>query len=154
MGEKLTNTLLTALRIGIIAGGTLLTLLIVQNSVAEESVVEGEANYGTYLDLLLNMVYAVGVAAAVAAVLFGIYQFFSNIKQKLGTLVGIAAFILLGIISFYVLAERVTEPYEMAGMVVTPGDDLLAGGGLYFSYLLGVLSIVAVIVAEVSRLFK
>jgi hypothetical protein len=42
----------------------------------------------------------------------------------------------------------------MAGMVVTPGDDLLAGGGLYFSYLLGVLSIVAVIVAEVSRLFK
>jgi hypothetical protein len=100
------------------------------------------------------MVYAVGVAAAVAAVLFGIYQFFSNIKQKLGTLVGIAAFILLGIISFYVLAERVTEPYEMAGMVVTPGDDLLAGGGLYFSYLLGVLSIVAVIVAEVSRLFK
>jgi hypothetical protein len=154
MGDKFIQMALSALRIGIIAAGTLLTLLIVRNSVAEESVVEANENYGVYLDYLLNMVYAVGIAAAAGAVLFGIYQFVSNIKQKLGALIGIVAFTVLGLVSFYGLSDAATESYQLGGMMVSPGDDLLAGGGLYFSYLLGAISIIAVIVAEVSRLFK
>lgn len=154
MGDKVISMGLSALRIGIIALGTIFTLLIVQNSVAEESVVEGEANYGGYLDMLLNMLYAVGIAAAAAAVLFGIYQFFANVRKNLPALAGISVFLLLGVIGFYGLADAAKEPYELAGMMVTPEDDLLADGGLYWSYLLSGVSVLAVLVAEITRLFK
>lgn len=154
MGDKFFQTALSALRIGIIAAGVLLTLLIVQNSTADESVLDGENHYGTYLDWLLNMVYAVGIAAAAAAVLFGIAQFAMNFKKRLATLVGIIVFVVLALIGFFGLQGTIDEPYQLGGLVVTPQEEFIAGGGLYFVYLLGGLSIVAIVFAEVSRLFK
>lgn len=154
MVEKIIRMGLPALRIGIIVLGVVLTLLIVQNSGADESVVEGEARYGGKLDLLLNMVYAVGIAAAAAALLFGIGHFLMNVRQRMATLVGIIVFAVLGLVGFYGLQDPISEPYELAGLMVTPQDEFIAGGGLYFVYLLGALSLLAIVFAEVSRLFK
>jgi hypothetical protein len=64
-------------------------------------------------------------------------------------------FAILGLVSFYSFADdTVLRAYEASGITVTAGESMFAGGGLYFVYLLGGLSILAILVAEVSRVFK
>ena len=62
MGDNKLNLILSGLRIAVIALGVILMGIIVSSSVADESFVEGEANYGTYLDTVFYVIYAVGIA--------------------------------------------------------------------------------------------
>jgi len=59
------------------------------------------------------------------------------------------------LLSFYVLADdSVLNAYEVSGITVTNGESLFAGGGLYFVYLLGTISILTIVVSEVSSALK
>ena len=54
----------------------------------------------------------------------------------MGTLIGVAGFAVLGLVSFYVFADdTVLRAYEASGITVTEGESLFAGGGMYFIYL-------------------
>lgn len=155
MGDKGLRIGLSALRIAIIVAGAALTWVILSNSVSEETWQEGDQNYGTYLDQLFYIIYAVGIAAGAAAVLFGIGTFLLHFREKIGTLVGVVGFAIVGLISFYMLADStVLRAYESSGIVVTEGESWFAGGGLWFVYLLGLISLTAIVWAEVSRIFK
>ena len=68
MKDNNLTLILSGLRLAVIALGVLLVAIIVMSSVADESFVEGDANYGTYLDWLFYIIYAVGAACAGAAV--------------------------------------------------------------------------------------
>ena len=58
-------------------------------------------------------------------------------------------------ISFYALADRtVLRAYEASGITVTEGESLFAGGGMYFVYLLGLVAIASIVVAEVNKAIK
>jgi hypothetical protein len=48
----------------------------------------------------------------------------------------------------------VLNAYEASGIKVSAGESLFAGGGLYFVYLLGSLSIFTIVVAEVRSALK
>jgi hypothetical protein len=73
----------------------------------------------------------------------------------MGTLVGVAAFAVLGLISFYGLADTsVLRAYEASGITVTEGESWFAGGGMYFVYLLGATALLAIVVAEVNKAIK
>ncbi|MGB0150618.1 MAG: hypothetical protein ACPF87_06990, partial [Flavobacteriales bacterium] len=61
--------------------------------------------YGALLDNLFYIIYAVGIACGAAAILFGLYFFVTNLKERMGTLMGIGAFAVIGLVSFYVLAD-------------------------------------------------
>ena len=87
MGDKGLGIGLSALRIAIIVAGAALTWVILSNSVSEETWQEGDQNYGMYLDQLFYIIYAVGIAAGAAAVLFGIGTFLLRFREKIGTLV-------------------------------------------------------------------
>ena len=155
MGDKGIRIGLSILRMAIIAAGVALSVMITSRSGTDETFVEGLDRYGPLLDNLFYIIYAVGIAAGAAAVLFGLLFFVLNLKEKVGTLVGIVAFAALGLVSFYSLADdTVLRAYEASGITVTAGESMFAGGGLYFVYLLGGLSILAIVVAEVSRVFK
>jgi hypothetical protein len=156
--NKITR-LLSGLRSTIIALGVLLVGVIVLSSVADESFVEGEANYGAYLDGLFYIIYAVGAACALAAVGFGVYAFatklITDFKSQTGTLAGISVFLLIGLLSYFAFADSaVLNAYEVSGITVSPSESIFAGGSMIFVYLLGVAAVAAVVWAEVSSIFK
>jgi len=155
MGDKTIKTVLSAVRMLVIVLGALLCVMITSKSGADETFVEGQERYGGLLDNLFYIIYAVGVACGAAAVLFGLYFFATNLKDRMGTLIGVAGFAVLGLVSFYVLADStVLNAYEASGITVTEGESMFAGGGMYFVYLLGLVAIGSIVVAEVNKAIK
>ena len=155
MGDKGLRLGLSSLRIAVIVAGILLSYLITSRSGSDETFVEGQERYGALLDGLFYIIYFVGIACAAASIIFGLVFFISNIKEKMGTLAGIVGFLVLGLISFYVLADdTVMRAYEVSGIKVTPGESMFAGGGLYFVYLLGGLSVLTIVAAEIRSALK
>jgi hypothetical protein len=159
MEENKINFILSALRIGIISLGVILVIIIVSNSVADESFVEGDANYGGFLDLMFYIIYAVGIAAALAAVLFGLYNFVMNLvndyRSQIGTLTGISVFLLIGLLSYFAFADgTVMKAYESSGITVSESESIFAGGSMIYVYLLGLAAIASIVWAEVSSIFK
>ncbi|MFZ8836899.1 MAG: hypothetical protein ACO3MV_04840 [Flavobacteriales bacterium] len=159
MGDKGLRFGLSVLRIGVIVAGVVLSYLITSRSGADETFVEGQERYGDLLDSLFYIIYFVGIACAAAAVLFGlgflVLKMINNPKSVLGTIVGFLGFVGIGLVSFYVLADdTVLNAYTASGIQVTAGESLFAGGGLYFVYLLGSLSILTIVVAEIRSALK
>ena len=155
MGDKTIKTVLFAVRMLIIVLGALLCVMITSKSGSDESFVEGQERYGGLLDNLFYIIYAAGIACGAAAVLFGLYFFATNLKNRMGTLIGVAGFVVLGLVSFYVLADTtVLDAYEASGITVTEGESMFAGGGMYFVYLLGLVAIASIVVAEVNKAIK
>ena len=159
MEENKINFILSALRIGIISLGVILVIIIVSNSVADESFVEGDANYGGFLDLMFYIIYAVGIAAALAAVGFGIYNFVMSLvddyRAQIGTLTGVSVFLLIGLLSYFAFADgTVMKAYESSGITVSESESIFAGGSMIYVYLLGLAAIASIVWAEVSSIFK
>ena len=155
MGDKTIKTVLSAVRMLVIVLGALLCVMITSKSGADETFVEGQERYGGLLDNLFYIIYAVGIACGAAAVLFGLYFFADNLKEKMGTLIGIAGFAVLGLASFYGLADStVLRAYEASGITVSEGESMFAGGGMYFVYLLGLVALGSIVVAEVNKAIK
>ena len=155
MGDQTTKTILSFVRIAVIVAGALLCVLITSRSGADETFVEGQERYGALLDNLFYIIYAVGIACGAAAILFGLYFFVTNLKERVGTLMGIGAFAVIGLVSFYVLADStVLRAYEASGITVTEGESMFAGGGMYFVYLLGAVALASILLAEVNKAIK
>lgn len=155
MGDTKLRGILSSFRMVIIAAGVLLSVMITSRSGGDETYTEGLAVYGGLLDQLFYIIYAVGILCALSALLFGIYFFGLNVEEKKGTMIGAIGFAVIGIISFYIMADStVLNAYEISGITVSDGESWFAGGGLYFVYLLGAASIVSIVAAEVMRLVK
>ena len=155
MDDKTIKTVLSAVRMLVIVAGAVLCVTITSKSGADETFVEGQERYGALLDNLFYIIYAVGIACGAAAVLFGLYFFATNLKDRMGTLAGVGSFAVLGLISYYALAHRtVLRAYEASGITVTEGESWFAGGGMYFVYLLGAAAIASIVVAEVNKAIK
>ena len=155
MGDKTIKSVLSAVRMLVIVAGALLCVMITSKSGTDETFVEGQERYGALLDNLFYIIYAVGIACGAAAVLFGLYFFATNLKEKMGTLIGIAGFLVIGLVSFYGLADStVLRAYEASGITVTEGESMFAGGGMYFVYLLGLVALGSIVVAEVNKAIK
>mgnify|MGYP001238106372 FL=1 len=159
MEENKINSALTGLRLVIIALGVLLVAIIIGKSNGDESFVEGEANYGVYLDWMFYIIYTVGIACSVAAVGFGVYAFvmklINDFKSQLGTLAGGSVFAIIGLASYFILADgTVLNAYETSGITVTESESIFAGGSMIYVYLLFVVAAASIIWAEVSSTFK
>jgi hypothetical protein len=155
MNDKTLRVSLGILRSVIIAVGSILLLMIAQKSGTDETYNDGMANYGSQLDLVYNITIVALALCVIAALGFGLLFFLTNIKQRLTTLLGIVGFVVIGLISFYVLADgTVLKAYETGGVTVTEGESIFAGGGIYMTYILGAIALGAIIWAEVSKIFK
>jgi hypothetical protein len=134
--------------------GIVLSVLIAGRSVANESVTEGSERYGWLLDQLLYINYGVVVACAAGAILFGLGLFVINLRQRMATVVGLAAFAVITLVSYSLASDEVLKAYEAGGLVVTAAESKLSDAGLIMSYILSVASIVAILAAELTRAFK
>ncbi|MEZ7836274.1 MAG: hypothetical protein ACKVHK_04840 [Flavobacteriales bacterium] len=159
MEENKINFALTGLRLVIISLGVLLVAIIIGKSNGDESFVEGEANYGIYLDWMFYIIYTVGIACSLAAVGFGVYSFVmklvNDFKSQLGTLAGISVFAIIGLVSYFILADgAVLNAYEVSGIAVSESESIFAGGSMIYVYLLFVVAAASIVWAEVSSIFK
>ena len=159
MEENKINFALTGLRLVIISLGVLLVAIIIGKSNGDESFVEGEANYGVYLDWMFYIIYFVGTACAVAALGFGIYSFVmklvNDFKAQLGTLAGMSVFTIIGLASYFVIADgTVMNAYEASGITVSESESIFAGGSMIYIYLLFAVAAASIVWAEVSSIFK
>ena len=159
MEENKINSALTGLRLVIIALGVLLVAIIIGKSNGDESFVEGEANYGVYLDWMFYIIYTVGIACSIAAVGFGVYAFVmklvNDFKSQLGTLAGVSVFAIIGLASYFILADgAVLNAYEVSGITVSESESIFAGGSMIYVYLLFVVAAASIVWAEVSSIFK
>ena len=159
MEENKFNFALTGLRLMIISLGVILVAIIIGKSNGDESFVEGEANYGIYLDWMFYIIYTVGIACSVAAVGFGVYAFVmklvNDFKSQLGTLAGISVFAIIGLVSYFILADgAVLSAYEVSGIAVSESESIFAGGSMIYVYLLFVVAAASIVWSEVSSIFK
>ena len=154
MKDKAIKTLLAVVRSSIVVAGIVLSVLIAGRSVANESVTEGSERYGWLLDQLLYINYGVVIACAAGAILFGLGLFVINLRQRMATVVGLAAFAVITLVSYSLASDEVLKAYEAGGLVVTAAESKLSDAGLIMSYILSVASIVAILAAELTRAFK
>lgn len=154
--DKVIKIILTIVRILIIVIGLGTCAYIITNSVSEESMVEGMMNYGGALNLAYNTTLVAMLLCALAAVLFGIGFFVLNIKKKMGLLIGIVAFLIIGAISMFMLGDPALTPdlLKITESEVTPSISKYSGGGLYMVYILGGFAILSIVWTEVSSLVK
>jgi carbon starvation protein CstA len=124
--------------IGIIGGIMFLMILLK----GDESMISSS--------ITLSM-WAIYIAAGIA-VLFGIYHFVTNIKNNKKSLIGIVAFTLIVIISRVIAKGQDTTADLMEK--ADEGQILMTDTGLYMFYILIGITILVIIFAEVSRLFK
>jgi len=159
MKENIINIILKTLRMAIMVLGVILIVIIVSSSVADESRIEAEESYGEFLDWMFYIIYTVGIASALAAVLFGLVTFViklvNDFKSQIGTLAGMSVFLLIGFLSYFAFADgTVMSAYESSGLTVTESESVFAGGSLIYVYLLGIVAVASIVWAEVSSIFK
>lgn len=138
MENKTLNTVLTigAFIIGIV--GLVMSILIM---LGNESVI-GSA-------ITLSMV--VMGAAAVIAVLFGLFHFIANIKQNIPMLIGVVVFIIVAIICYNLASGEVLKSY---GPDITESSSKWSGAGLLLMYVMIIGAVIAALLGEVTRIFK
>jgi hypothetical protein len=152
MQNKGLKIALTVLRLLIAVLGIVFCAMIVANSNSDDSVVQAMDNFGTALDGAFWLVLIVGVMGAGAAILFGLFHFLSDIKHKIGSLIGIIVFAAVLLLSYYVFASDEVSPIFPEG--TTSAVAQFTGGGLIALYIIGGLAVLTIVFAEVSRLFK
>ncbi|MCW3807273.1 hypothetical protein [Plebeiibacterium marinum] len=107
-----------------------------------------------YTDMILNWAKALVFATAIIAILFEIFHLVLNPKNAVRTLISIGALIVIALIS-YSLADG--TPMELGGYEGSdnvPSMLKLAGAFLYGTYILLAVVVGAILVSEVSKVFK
>lgn len=101
---------------------------------------------------VLFVAYAVLGIVLAAVVLFTIYNTLSNPKNLKGTLVGVGAFALLALVSYFI-ADGVETPLK-EGDVLSAGGSQLVGAALYLFYFLAAIAIGTMVMGSVKKMIK
>ncbi len=137
MQENKIGLILNVAKIGIIAIGILLVLMILFG------------NDGM-VGAALGLTYVAMVACAVAALGFGIYLFFGNLKRNKNGLIGLGAFAAIILISYLVASSDIPAIKQQ----VTEGTVKMVGGGIIAFYVLLIGAVGTIVYTEVTKIFK
>jgi len=153
MNEKTLTSVLNIVKIAIAAIGTFL-MIYVAGKWDEEA--NNIAEISGMLDLSFNIIYAIIIISAVIILGFGIVQFASRIKDNLGLLAGVVGFILVMVIAWF--TSTVESPIFLKTVYslseAEAGVSKFAGAGVNTVFYLIILAVIAVIVAELTKIFK
>lgn len=101
---------------------------------------------------VLYVAYAVLGIVLAAVVLFTIYNTLSNPKNLKGTLLGVGAFALLALLSYF-MADGVETPLKEGGILSASGSQLV-GAALYLFYFLAVIAIGSMVMGSLKKMIK
>lgn len=139
-------------RVAIAVIGLILCALIITSADSEMPVVEALEVQGGKLDGALWITYILILLGAAAALIYGVINVISNPKKNMGAVLGVVAMVLVFAITYYGFADDYVAPKHIT--TVSGTESMLAGAGLMTLYAVAVITIAAVVFAELSRLFK
>ncbi len=142
--------------------GVILSAVIV---VKWDEAANNQSEIMPYIDGSMVMVWGALILCAAVAILFGIFQFVSNLKKNKGGLIGIIAFVAILAVSFGALAQTKLMDYRAyrGGKFEDPEVDYnglndfwlnISEGGVYAVYILIGLAVLAAVIAEVTKIIK
>lgn len=105
-----------------------------------------------FSDYMLPAAYILGALAAALAILMPLIKAFDNPRSIIGTFIGLGVLAVIFFIGYAVAGNEVTAKYETFG--VDAGISQTIGGVLIMFYILLVVAALAIVVSEVSRIFK
>jgi hypothetical protein len=153
MNESTLNAVLNVVRIVLALLGTGLMIFVAGKWDKELNNVE--AINGS-LDLTFNLVYGIIIISAVVILGFGLYSLATRIKDNLGMLAGIVGFGVVILIA-WATADVETPQVLRAAYGLTAdeaGVSKYAGAGVNTVFYLIILAAIAVVVSEVTKIFK
>lgn len=107
-----------------------------------------------FLDILINWSYLlIAISLLVGFVYFPGVVLSKNTKTAKGAIMGVAALIVIFIISYTISSDDASSAVYTK-FAITNGESKLIGGMLIGTYFVGILTVLAAIYAEVSKLFK
>ena len=132
--------------IGVIAMFFLIRII----GVGDEAIKAGESS--GIVNTFMYIAYAILALILVLVVLFTLKNIFSNAATLKSTLMGVGAFLVVGLICYF-LATGVETPMK-EGEVLSAGDSKLIGAGLYMFYALAIIAIGSMLFSGIKKMIK
>ena len=104
-------------------------------------------------DLILYWGYILVAFTAIITIVAPIVYIFFNLKSAIKFLITLGAILVLIVIS-YALAGNEFSPFQLEKMKATAETSRMVGAGLILTYILGALTLLSIIYASISRIFK
>jgi len=105
------------------------------------------------IDNMMYVAYTVFIVALIFVVLFTLKNTLSNPETLKGTLMGLGAFALVGLLCYFVLANGVETPLR-DGEVLSANGSKLVGAGLYMFYALVIIACGSMLFSGVKKMIK
>lgn len=102
--------------------------------------------------VLMYYCYILLAIAAIVAIAFPLVGIVTNPKGAKGALIGIAALIIIILISYAVAGDEILPRYE--AFISSPSESKWVSAGLISFYILGGLAILATIFSSINRVIK
>ena len=132
--------------IGVIAMFFLIRII----GVGDEAIKAGESS--GIVNTFMYIAYTILALILVLVVLFTLKNIFSNAATLKSTLMGVGAFLVVGLICYF-LATGVETPMK-EGEVLSAGDSKLIGAGLYMFYALAIIAIGSMLFSGIKKMIK
>ncbi len=132
--------------VGVIAMFFLIRII----GVGDEAIKAGESD--GMVNTFMYIAYVILALILVLVVLFTLKNIFTNKDTLKSTLMGVGAFLIVGVICYF-LASGVETPMK-DGEVLSAGDSKLVGAGLYMFYALAIIAIGTMLLSSVKKMIK
>ena len=105
------------------------------------------------VDLLLNWGYVLLVLIIAVTLTSAVMGLARNPKGSFKFLVMLAVVIIVGVVS-YAMSSNTYSATELEKLNITASTSRMVGAGLFITYFLGIVAILSIVYATVSRMFK
>ncbi|MGB1308192.1 MAG: hypothetical protein ACPG6B_04730 [Oceanihabitans sp.] len=133
--------------VGVIAMFFLIRII----GVGDEAIKAGESS--GVVDTFMYIAYAILALILVLVVLFTLKNIFTNAATLKSTLMGVGAFLLLGLICYFALAQGVETPLR-DGEMLSVGESKMVGAGLWMFYLLTFIAVGTMLFTGIKKMIK
>lgn len=110
--------------------------------------------FGPVLEYFLVWTYGLFFAAAGGTVFFSIFQIITNPKGAVSSILPMAGFVIILIVSWVLSSDEVLYMPNYTGPGNDPATMKWSGAGLISMYILFALAMLAIVYSEVSKMLK
>ncbi len=152
MSDKVLNYILLGTKslIGVI--GVILFIMILLGEQTSET---GEKLHATgAIDGGIVLSYIVSILCIVLWIVFAIWGIASNLKKSLPMLASLGVFAVLFLISYSMASDEIMETWKKKPDLFTAFNVKWTDVGIYIMYFMLVITVLAIVVSEITKLFK
>ena len=117
----------------------------------DEAIKAGESS-GT-VNTFMYIAYAILTITIALVIVFTLKNLITHPAMLKSALMSVGAFVLLGLICYFVFAEGVETPLR-DGKVLSIGDSKLVGAGLYMFYALAFIAVGTMLFSGIKKMIK